>query len=49
MNIKAFNLKIVESEGFEPSSREGNYRIFYMLIPSLVVGKYPEKDTQVQP
>lgn len=28
---------LVEPEGFEPSSSEGNYRVFYMLILLLIV------------
>ena len=35
MNYEVF---IVEPEGFEPSSSEGNYRVFYMLSLLLVVG-----------
>ena len=37
----------MELEGVEPSSREGNLRVFYMLSLSLVVGRGQVRDNRI--
>ena len=37
----------MELGGFEPPSREGNLRVFYMLSLSLVVGPGQVKDNRI--
>ena len=37
----------MELEGVEPSSREGNLRVFYMLSLSLIVGRGQVRDNRI--
>ena len=45
-SLKLWRAK-VELEGVEPSSREGNLRVFYMLSLSLVVGLGQVRDNRI--